>query len=120
MMETLIPRKSAELLLQPIDDTHAFAVNCSIPNSLRILNRRQFEILKAINNWDDLNVISTKLALQPLELGKFLSMLTKTEIVRFDDNFSKPHKPDNPNSLNFGFIPQTHATWVVATATYRR
>ncbi len=101
MMKTLIPRKAPELLLNLINDEYAYVVNCSYPNSFRILNRLQYEILQAINNQDDLEALSIRVGMQPEGLKKFLSLLSKTEIVRFDNDFSVPHRPEETKSLNF-------------------
>lgn len=97
----MIPKKAPELLLRQIDDGYAYAVNCSYPNSFRILNRVQYEILCAINNQDDLLTIASRLKIPADFVEKFVSMLSRTEIIRFDNNFSTPEKPHNPKSLNF-------------------
>jgi uncharacterized protein len=97
----LTPKKAPELLLRRIDNEYGYAVNCSYPNSFRILNNAQYEIVDAINNHDDIAELSIKLGIESEGLEKFLSMLEKTEIIRFDDHFSIPQKPDNPKSLNF-------------------
>ena len=99
--KTVIPIKSPQLLLRPLDTEHFYVVNCSYPNSLRILNRAQYAILAAIDNQITTTEICTKLAIQPGTLEGFLHMLSATEIIRFDNHFSKPHKPTTPESLNF-------------------
>jgi len=105
----LVPRKSPDLLLRPVSDGYAYAVNCSFPNSFRLLNSRQQEILQAVNGIDDVQVIADKLALPSDKLEQFLSMLHKTELVGFDDSgFSIPQKPAAPNTLNF-WIHTTNA-----------
>jgi uncharacterized protein len=65
------------------------------------LNRPQYDILQAINNQDDLNVLSERLGIQTDLLEKFLLILSKTEIIKFDDDFSLPQTPEKPKSLNF-------------------
>lgn len=97
----MIPIKSPNLLVRQIDDSYFFAVNCAYPNSLRILNRSQFDILIAIDNQSSISELSNKLAIQPETLEKFLTLLSKTEIIRFDNCFANPKKPDTPQSLNF-------------------
>lgn len=100
-MKTLIPIKSPNLLLKPIEGDYFYAVNCSFPNSLRILNRVQFDILTAIDNQTSTSVLCDKLGIKPDVLEEFLGLLSQTEIIRFDNRFSKPQKPSQPKSLNF-------------------
>lgn len=97
----LIPYKSPELLLDPVGDGYAYTVNCSFPNSFRLLNRRQYEILQAINGLDDIQTIANHFKMDSETLEKFLFLLNKTNIVRFDNEFSLPKKPSAPKSLNF-------------------
>ncbi|MEO7881296.1 radical SAM protein [Mucilaginibacter sp.] len=106
-MKNLIPRKSPDLLLRHVGDGFAYAVNCSYPNSFRLLNQRQQEILQAVNGIDNVQAIADSLALPPDTLEQFLSMLSKTEIISFD-TFSAPQKPAAPKSLNF-WIHTTNA-----------
>ncbi|WKN45417.1 radical SAM/SPASM domain-containing protein [Tunicatimonas pelagia] len=100
-MKRLIPQKAPELLLKQIDEKYGYAVNCSYPNSFRLLNRSQYEILHAINNRDDLETLSRRFGISSEELKKFLVLLGKTDLVRFDDEFSVPQRPEEPKSLNF-------------------
>lgn len=100
-MKNVIPIKSPDLLLRPLDVDHFYAVNCSFPNSLRILNRSQYSILTAIDGKITATDLSTKLALSADRLEDFLGILSQTELIRFDDDFSKPKKPGTPESLNF-------------------
>ncbi|QMW01705.1 radical SAM/SPASM domain-containing protein [Spirosoma foliorum] len=100
-MITLIPIKSPHLLVRAIDNEHFYAVNCAYPNSLRILNRAQYEIIAAIDNRTNTSALCNKLSIQTDVLDKFLGVLSQTEIIRFDDHFSKPQKPASPKSLNF-------------------
>ena len=99
--KTVIPIKSPQLLLRPLDDEHFYVVNCSYPNSLRILTKAQYSILAAIDGQILTEELSHKFAIQPETLEGFLRMLSTTEIIRFDHNFSKPRKPTTPESLNF-------------------
>ena len=101
MMKTLIPRKAPELLLNQINEQYGYVVNCSYPNSFRLLNQHQYEILQAINNRDDLEALSRRFGFSPEGLKKFLVLLAKTDIVRFDNEFSVPQRPEEPKSLNF-------------------
>lgn len=102
MMKTLIPKKAPQLLLQTVDETsYAYAVNCASPHSFRVLNSTQYRILKAIDNQDDIDGLSGKLSMKPESLEAFLSIMAKSEIVRFDDYFGAPIKPASPKSLNF-------------------
>lgn len=100
-MKTLIPIKSPQLLIKPIDDQHFYAVNCSFPNSLRILNRAQFEIITAIDNHSSTSALADKLRIPVATLEELFGLFAQTEIIRFDHNFSTPQKPANPKSLNF-------------------
>jgi uncharacterized protein len=100
-MNTLIPHRSPELLLNPVDGDFSYAVNCSFPNSFRLLNRRQSEILQAVNGRDDVETIADNLGLSPETLQQFLMLLNKNEIIGFDRGFSVPEKPANTNTLNF-------------------
>lgn len=101
MKTNLTPRKAPGLLLQLLNEQYGFAVNCLFPNSFRILNRMQFEILNAVNGCYDIEEIALQSGSRPEELEKLFSILAKTEIIRFDNNFSTLQKPENPNSLNF-------------------
>ncbi len=96
-----IPRKPAELLHNPVTEGFAYAVNCTYPNSFRLLNRKQSEILDAVNGRDDVFSIAKGLNIEAEKLYQFFLMLEKTEIIRFDDDFSIPQKPETPNTLNF-------------------
>ncbi|TFF37919.1 radical SAM/SPASM domain-containing protein [Mucilaginibacter psychrotolerans] len=107
MMKNLVPRKSADLLLRPAGDGFAYAVNCSYPNSFRLLNQRQQELLQAVNGIDDVQAIAEKLEMPAETLEQFFAMLSKTELVSFD-GFSLPVKPAAPKSLNF-WIHTTNA-----------
>ena len=100
-MITLTPIKSPHLLLRPIEEDYFYAVNCAYPNSLRILNREQHEIITSIDNKTSTSTLSDKLAIQTDVLDEFLRLLSQTEIIRFDNQFSKPQRPASPKSLNF-------------------
>lgn len=100
-MTTAIPVKSPHLLVRPIDEEHAYAVNCAFPHSLRILNRAQFGILNAIDNRTSVAALGDRLSVEADALEGFLGLLSQTEIVRFDDQFTQPQKPNSPKSLNF-------------------
>lgn len=97
----LTPIKSANLLVRPINEEYFYAVNCAYPNSLRVLNKAQYEIISAIDNKTTTSGLSNKLAIQADVLEGFLGLLSQTEIIRFDDQFSKPQKPRSPQTLNF-------------------
>ncbi|MEO6686045.1 MAG: radical SAM protein [Dyadobacter sp.] len=101
-MKTLIPKKAPQLLLQTIDDiSFGYAVNCASPHSFKVLNTAQLRIIKAINDLDDVAGLAEKLSMKPEALEAFLSIMAKSEIIRFDDLFSQPIKPSSPKSLNF-------------------
>ncbi|TEW66138.1 radical SAM protein [Mucilaginibacter phyllosphaerae] len=104
----MIPYRSPELLLNPVTDGFAYAVNCSFPNSFRLLNTRQYEILRAVNGVDDILTIAEQLNIDNDTLEKFLRLLHKTELIAFDHHFSVLQKPDRPKSLNF-WIHTTNA-----------
>lgn len=76
-------------------------VNCSYPNSLRILTESQYTILRAIDGRTDTAALSEVHGVQPDALDAYLQLLKTTEIVRFDTDFSLPEKPSVPESLNF-------------------
>lgn len=97
----MIPLKSPDLLLRPLDAEHFYAVNCSFPNSLRILNRLQHRILTTIDGKMTEAELCKQLGLPTEGLDGFLGMLSQTELIRFDGDFSKPEKPAAPESLNF-------------------
>lgn len=97
----LIPIKSPNLLLRPLDADHFYAVNCAYPNSLRVLNKTQYTILTAIDNRVTTAELCRKLSIQADVVERFLGILSQTEIIRFDHDFSKPQKPADPESLNF-------------------
>ena len=100
-MTTAIPIKSPSLLLRPIEGDYFYAVNCAHPHSLRVLNRAQYDILTAIDNQTGTSVLGEQLGIASDVLDGFLSLLSQTELIRFDDQFSQPQKPDSPTSLNF-------------------
>lgn len=97
----MIPIKSPHLLVRPVNDQYFYAVNCSYPHSLRILNRAQFDILSAIDNQSSIFQLSDRLSVQVDTLNDFLNLLSQTDIIRFDNQFSNPIKPQTPTSLNF-------------------
>lgn len=101
MMTTAIPIKSPHLLVRPVDEQHFYAVNCAYPHSLRILNQAQHAIISAIDNQASTVAIADKLSVPLGVVEQFLRLLSQTEIVRFDDDFSQPQKPHTPKSLNF-------------------
>lgn len=103
----LVPQISPELLVRSVDDQFAYAVNCSYPNSFRLLNRRQQEILQAVNGRDDIEAIADRLKLQPDALHQYFLMLGKTELISFN-GFTVPQKPLVTRSLNF-WIHTTNA-----------
>ncbi|TFF33319.1 radical SAM protein [Mucilaginibacter psychrotolerans] len=103
----MIPRKSPDLLLRPVGDGLAYAVNCTYPNSFRLLNQRQQKILEAVNGVDDVKAIADKLAMPLDTLDQFFAMLGETELISFD-GFSVPVKPAAPQLLNF-WIHTTNA-----------
>lgn len=96
----LIPKKSPGLLVRSIDNNRFYAVNCFYPNSLRILNSRQFDVLSAIDGKMDTLQLAGKFGLDATALQDFLTQLSGTEIIRFDDRFSLPGRPNRPNALN--------------------
>lgn len=107
-MKTLIPQKAPALLSNLIGNDYAYAVNCSFPHSFRLLNRRQYEILLAVNGRDDVDTIADNFGISCEALEQYLQLLSKTEIVDFDNHFNKPQKPSVPKSLNF-WIHTTNA-----------
>lgn len=100
-MTSLIPTKSPHLLLRPIEPGHTYVVNCAYPQSLRLLTGPQAAILAAIDGKSTVSDLSERLTIPPKPLAEFLSLLAQTDIIRFDDRFSKPEKPTTPQSLNF-------------------
>ncbi|RRA98613.1 radical SAM/SPASM domain-containing protein [Larkinella rosea] len=100
-MVSAIPIKSPNLLIRPIDDKHFYVVNCAYPHSLRILNQTQHEIISAIDNQANIVTLADRLSMPLIALEQFIELLSKTEIIRFDNHFSKPQKPASTKSLNF-------------------
>jgi uncharacterized protein len=100
-MKTSIPTQSPHLLLRPIDEAYSYVVNCAYPQSLRLLTKAQADILAAMDGRSTVSVLSERLAIPLAVLETFSSLLAQTEIIRFDDQFSKPQKPTTPQSLNF-------------------
>jgi uncharacterized protein len=105
---SLIPHKAPALLCNAINADYAYAVNCSFPNSFRLLNNAQFNILNAVNGIDDLQAISNRLSINYEVLEKYLHLLSKTEIIKFNNDFSSVKRPAKPQSLNF-WIHTTNA-----------
>lgn len=108
MNSELVPRRSPELLVNFVNNDYGYAVNCSHPNSFRVLNRRQLEILQAVDGRTNLAILAGRLNLVPESLERFLAQLARTEIIRFDDAFSRPQRPGSPDALNF-WIHTTNA-----------
>lgn len=100
-MSTSTPIRSPHLLVRPVDERHFYAVNCAYPQSLRILNQAQHAILNAVDDRTNTIGIADKLSIPIDALEQFLGILAQTEIIRFDHGFSRPQKPDTPQSLNF-------------------
>ncbi|MEI7583338.1 radical SAM protein [Runella sp.] len=98
---TVIPINSPQLLLRPLDEEHFYVVNCAYPNSLRILNRSQYNVLAAVDGQTDTKTLAHRLGIPSDTLEAFLQRLSATEIVRFDTDFSQPERPATPISLNF-------------------
>lgn len=96
----MIPKKSPGLLIRSIDGNQFYAVNCFYPNSLRILNSRQFDVLSAVDGKADVSQLADRFGLDVPALHGYLSQLLRTEIVRFDDRFSQPGRPDSTDALN--------------------
>lgn len=104
----LIPHVAREVLLNTVESSYAYVVNCSYPNSFRLLNRRQYEILQAINGRDDIQTIAGQFNTDSETIEKFLLLLHKTAIISFDKDLHLPVKPAAPKSLNF-WIHTTNA-----------
>lgn len=100
-MKQSIPQLSPALLFKQVGDNHAYVVNCSYPNSFRLLNNAQYRILQSVNGLEDIEIIAKNLLVEPEQLSQFFTMLEKTEIIRFDKGFTQPQKPEKPKSLNF-------------------
>ena len=88
-------------MVRPIESGYFYAVNCSYPNSLRILNKAQVDILSAVDGQTSVVTLSDRLEVDSDVLNGFFDILSETEIIRFDQEFSKPEKPQSPKSLNF-------------------
>lgn len=101
MMKNLIPTQSPQLLLRPTESGYFYVVNCAYPHSLRLLTRTQASILAAIDGYSTVSALSERLAIALPVLEKFLHLLAQTEIIRFDNRFSKPERPASVQSLNF-------------------
>ena len=97
----MTPIKSPNLLMRPIESGYHYVVNCSFPNSLRILNADQFSIIKAVDNATSTKELCNKLSIPAGDLESFFNLLSETEIITYEDGFSVPAKPKNPESLNF-------------------
>lgn len=100
-MKTLIPIKSPQLLLRPIEQGYSYVVNCAYPQSLRLLTKAQVASLLAIDGQSTVSTLSERLGIPVTVLDAFYQLLSQTEIIRFDAQFSKPQKPVSPQSLNF-------------------
>ncbi|MDF7820188.1 radical SAM protein [Runella sp. MFBS21] len=97
----MIPIRSPQVLLRPLEDKCFYVVNCAYPNSLRILTKSQYHLLAAIDGQMNTNELAHKLDTPPEAVMAFLQILVTTEIIRFDTNFSQPQRPAAPTSLNF-------------------
>ncbi|MEZ0542541.1 radical SAM protein [Fibrella arboris] len=100
-MMTATPIKSPHLLLRPVEDGYFYAVNCAHSHSLRLLNQAQYELLNAVDSQTDTAVLAEGFGLAPDMVDGFFRLLAQTELIRFDDQFSQPTKPDLVSSLNF-------------------
>ncbi|WP_080054407.1 radical SAM/SPASM domain-containing protein [Spirosoma aerolatum] len=100
-MKNAIPTKSPHLLLRSVDAQYSYVVNCAYPQSLRLLTKPQADILAAMDGQSTISMLSERLAIPPTVLEEFSNLLVQTEIIRFDDQFTKLQKPAIPQSLNF-------------------
>ena len=87
--------------MRPVDSEYFYVVNCSYPNSLRILNQQQFNIIKAVDNKVSTTELCDKLSIPADDLDAFLVLLSETEIIQYMDDFSIPVKPESAEVLNF-------------------
>jgi uncharacterized protein len=97
----MTPVKSPHLLLRPLEAGYFYAVNCAHPNSLRLLNQAQYNLLSAIDNQTSTVTLSDRLGMPVDSVEGFLGLLAQTEIIRFDRHFHQPQKPPSPRALNF-------------------
>ncbi len=58
-------------------------------------------MLAAIDNQTSVSALSEKFGIAADVVEEFLFLLARTEIIRFDQQFSSPRKPSSPQSLNF-------------------
>jgi uncharacterized protein len=117
MKQSLIPKKAPNLLSRKIDDGAYFVVNCSHPNSLRLLNQAQWDVLSAVNGMASVAELSKELRIEEQAASQLLDLLRKTEIILFDDNFNTPQRPKSPGSLNF-WIHTTNRCNLACTYCY--
>lgn len=106
--QSRIPRQSSGLLYNLTEEEYGYAVNCNFPNSFRILNKKQFEIMNTINGKNDIEQLADTTNLSAENIEELLNLFSKTELIGFDENFSTPQKPDETTSLNF-WIHSTNA-----------
>ena len=108
MLQLSTPRPAPGLLFGLINEEYGYAVNCSYPNSFRILNKTQYQVLDAINGNENLEQLAHNLQIPPESIDKLLELFSKTELIGFNDTFSIPQKPIATQSLNF-WIHSTNA-----------
>ena len=65
-------------------------------------------MFSTVNGRDDLNTIAGRLGIAESSLERCFSILSKTEIIRYDDALTTPLKPQKPQSLAF-WIHTTNA-----------
>lgn len=88
-------------MIRPVENGYFYAVNCAYPHSLRVLNKAQYDLLNAIDGQTDTAALVEQFCLAPDVVDGFLGLLAQTELIRFDNQFSQPIKPEQATSLNF-------------------
>lgn len=101
MRQSQIPIKAPNLLARKIEEGAFYVVNCAYPNSLRLLNEAQWNVLNAVDGKSSISDISRYLGIEEQAITGLLDLFLKTEIIRFDGTFQMPVRPKIPASLNF-------------------
>jgi len=97
---TLVVYKSPHLLTVPLKDGFFGVINTWHPDSTRILNTAQFELLKAIDGSRSVESICSILNLDVDTVKKLIQSLTRGEILKYDNFFGRPVPPTIPKTLN--------------------
>lgn len=96
----MIPVKAPHLLTIPLKEGFFAIVNSWFPDSLRIINKIQFDLLQHVDGKKNTQAIADELRIDKYQIEELLLIFQEDELVRFDSDFSIPIPANTPQSLN--------------------